>query len=442
MTTLHIGNSRTEGMVGDLTEQTVEQRRFAGVSAQHVVWFAKDTDVIVLPRQPQDEYLRYVTGITGTDCRTLEILVPPAGELGDDLLTPDRLADERFREQVRIALTDRTVQNVSPIYPDISVADFAFAIGELDSLPGHRFISQDGGAIVNSKACFRAIAAGTATAIPAGVVVSRSQDAVTATEDILTTAGAAIIKQEYQAGGLGNVILSRLSNIQPIGAREVVRTPNRRVVEEYIESNWESLTGKRRNRVVIEQYYPDATAVSVEYLVTDNGIELLGHSEAMMEPLLEGILTPTLVLSPAEISELIAMGQRLCEPYHLMGYRGILTPDAFLTKQRQLFFSEMNGRISAATHLFLGIGRCLGESLRLGDRVLIEHSAWQVPSFAAAVSRLQTEGLSFDPGTHTGVVLVLDQTSVNSCVRYCTIAQDRASALAYDRHLANLFKST
>jgi hypothetical protein len=440
MTTLHIANSRTEDMVGDLAAQTEPQRMFAGASAQRMVWFAEDGDIVVVPRLPDASYVDYVTALTGTDPATLRILAPPPGELGQDLLTADRLADEGFLEQLRKAMAGRGVHRVVPIYADQTTVALARAAGVLDALPGHGFSGQGGNALVNSKAVFRAVAAGTGAAMAPGAVVARPQDAVAVLEEMLAAGHPVIVKQEYQAGGQGNDVLSRVPGVRPIGARQVVHAPHRSMVEDYVARHWAWLTGQRRHQVVIERYYPESLPVFVEFLVTDEGIELLGDGQMTMNPTFEGVVTPAVALTAQQSAELATMGRRLCEPYRLMGFRGVLTPDAVLTPRRELFFSEVNGRLSGATHHFTGIPRCLGGRAGLHDRVLVERgTGWLVPSFAAAVEALHTAGLALDRDRRAGVVLVCDHVEVDGAVRHCVIAEDLAVALEYEQELVALF---
>ena len=99
MTTLHIANSRTADMVGgDLLLQTDVEWRIASGHAQRVAWFARDGDVLVLRWAPEDVYLDYVTELTGTRRSSLRLVVPPPGAVGTDILSPDRLEHEGFRE--------------------------------------------------------------------------------------------------------------------------------------------------------------------------------------------------------------------------------------------------------------------------------------------------------------------------------------------------------
>ena len=442
MITLHIANSRTAGMVGDLSAMTEAERSFAGAAATRMVWFAKDDDVLVLPWRPkEDTFIDYVTSLTKTLPSSLRFVSPPPGRFGADILSPDRLADEVFRAELRTALTDRTVGEVSPIYHDTAVAALVRALGVDGALPGIAFSEQGGTELINSKAVFRAVAAGVGAPTAPGAVVTSKGDAVDAIDALLTAGTSVILKQDHQAGGLGNEVVSRVEGVRPIGARQVVLAVDRRAVEEYIARRWDWLTGGRLNPVVIEHYYPESIPLFIEYLVTDQGIDLLGYGEMLMSPVLAGVVSPAPSLSPDELVELDGLARRICEPFRVMGYRGVLTPDAFLTPEGELLFSETNARISGATHLYKAVAESLDGATRLGDRAFLERGKWQVPSFGAAVDRLEAAGLAFDPATKTGVVLVCDMTSVDGTVRHCVVAEDLEHAYEMERRLTSLSAS-
>src|SRR3954469_25602523 len=101
---LIIANTRTEEMNGDLSRLSGAERTGGAWGAQAMLWFATDGDVVVLPWLPPPALLAYVTGLTRTDPRSLTLLAPSPGDLGEDLLTPDRMADAELRAELRKAL--------------------------------------------------------------------------------------------------------------------------------------------------------------------------------------------------------------------------------------------------------------------------------------------------------------------------------------------------
>src|SRR5690349_16947927 len=98
---LHIANTFTEDIFGDLGSIPEGARQSAGCGAHRMVWFLGEGDVCVFPVLPEDSYVDYVTALTGVRRSSLRLLAPPPGALGVDLLSPDRLAAEEFRAELR-----------------------------------------------------------------------------------------------------------------------------------------------------------------------------------------------------------------------------------------------------------------------------------------------------------------------------------------------------
>ena len=94
---LLIGNWGTEAEMADMTP---EMLRHAGSQGQRMLWDARPGDVVVLPFEPDPDFLRYVTALLGFDAASLRIVVPPADK-GGAALTRDRLEDEAFVAHLR-----------------------------------------------------------------------------------------------------------------------------------------------------------------------------------------------------------------------------------------------------------------------------------------------------------------------------------------------------
>jgi hypothetical protein len=438
MTTLIISNSRTEEMVGDLLALTPTQRQAGGWGAQRMLWFARDGDVVVLPWAPEDAYLDYLTALTGTRSASLTLVVPPPGFLGADLLTPDRLADEGFRDELRNVLADRSVDSILAAYKDFSIVELAESLGIERAVPGYRFSAQGGDALVNSKATFRAVAAGAGIPIAPGIVARQQQQAEATITALLTQGYTVMVKQEFAGGGFGNEILSPADGVRPAGAQKVVVLPDRPAIMRYVAERWAWLTGGRDHRLVIERYFPDSITVYAEFLVTDNDSQLLGVGEILMEPVAVGEIVPPPSLTPDARAWLVDAGRRLCEQFRMMGYRGNISADAILTTEGEIVFTETNGRITGSTHLHTVVGGRIVDEEHRGKRVFLEHDGWAVPSFSAAVEQLTAAGLTYDPDTQTGVVLTANYVPVNGTVMYCVVAEDLESARVNERRLTSL----
>ncbi|TDC61303.1 hypothetical protein E1258_11915 [Micromonospora sp. KC207] len=439
MTTLIIGNSRTWEMVGDLAGLTSDQLRAGGCVAQRMFWFARDGDVLVLPFAPPADYLTYVTHLTGTDASSLTVVIPPPGSLGSDILTPDRLTDPSFLNDLRRALGNRQPVEIVAVYKDLSVTGLARALAAEAALPGYPFSAQAGDALVNSKAGFRALAAGAGVPIAPGTVVTRPEQALEAITDLFDQDHSVMVKLEFNGGGFGNEILSRTDGVVPTGAPRVVVLPDRPALLSYVQRRWEWLTAGHAHRLVVERFFPGSTTVYAEFLVTEEAAQLIGVGELLMEPVAIGTVVPAQTIDAETRAELLDGADRLVESLRVLGYRGVVSADAIVTPDGQVLFTETNCRLTGTTHLHLVLdGRVVDPGYR-EKRVFLERDGWAVPSFTAAIGRLAAAGLGYDPASRTGVVVTSNDVDGDGTVACCAVADDLQSAEQLHRRLGELF---
>lgn len=431
-----IANSRTEEMAGDLRQLVADEaeRLIGAWGAQRMLWFAEDDDVVVLPWAPPASYLDYVTGITGVDADTLTILVPPVGELGEALLTVDRILDEGLIGRVRRAIDVKNVERIVSCYDDQSIVAFARAVGALDALGGHAFTAQGGVGMVNSKGAFRAIAAGTNVPLAPGAVTSDRVQAEQVITSILRDGHPVMIKQEFNSGGFGNLILSPTQGVKASGAFEVLDVQPEQVGE-FLAEKWSWMTNEGRNRAVIERYFTDCITVYAESDVREGAVVLSGVGQILMEPVAAGEIVPPQDVAAQAMLDVAAGGERLCEIYGALGYRGYMSADAIVTPQGEVFFTETNGRVTGSTHLHLVLKRrVLGRRNHL-NRVLLEREGWKVPSYEAAVEALSKSKLGYDEESGIGVVITANYVPVDKSVMYCAIAPSYSEAARLEKAL-------
>ncbi|MBW8486807.1 peptide ligase PGM1-related protein [Actinomadura parmotrematis] len=416
MATLHIGNVKTEEMSGDPGLLTRDQLVLAGCAAERALWFARDGDVVVLPAAPGEAFVEHVTRTTGVRAASLRIVVPPAGRAGAPVLTADRLADERLHAELRAALDGRAPDRVQAYYPDAAVVALAGALGAAHAVPGHAFLAQGGAAAANSKALFRAVAAGIGIPVAPGETAAGPAAAAAAVARHFAAGHPVILKRELQSAGEGNEIVSPHAGVAPLGA-ERVTVLDAAAVRAHLEERWPWLTDGGRGRLVVERYLPGVRPVYAEYLVTGAGVEHTGEGELLMAPVLDGVVVPVPDLAPDARAELLRLTRRLCEAYRAIGYRGTMSVDGLVTPGGDVLLNETNSRLSGATHLHDVIARAAGPG-----RTLLDRGGWAVPSFAAAARRLAATGRAFDPSTRTGTLLTCDFTRLDGTVGYCVVA--------------------
>ncbi|MEV0275701.1 peptide ligase PGM1-related protein [Streptomyces sp. NPDC050610] len=420
MSRLLIGNDFTEDLE-DAGEQRLATVRW---HAKRALFFARDHDVLVLPEAPDDSFVRYVTALTGTDPASLAVVTSP----GSAALTSATLADPALHERVRAALTGRRVDEVIPLHPDPAAVELARGLGLLDAVAGHAFIAQGGGSLANSKAVFRALAAGTGTPIPDGTVCADVETAARAVYVLFEREHPVIVKHEYRQATRGNEILSPFGGITAWGAQHLTVLSDRRAVAAHLRDNWGRLTSGGRHRLVVERYFPDSTALFAEFKLTDTGTEPAGQGEMIYDPTPSAQIMPVRTVRPELTAELLARGRELCEPLRAMGYRGTVSTDAIVTPDGQLYFTEFNSRTTGSTHIYAEIGaRIVGPDYP-DRRVLLEHVAWPVTSFDQAVTALTEAGLAYSQDTRTGVVISTAFDTAHQDVCFCVVSEDLAEA--------------
>ncbi|MFE7532497.1 zinc-binding dehydrogenase, partial [Kitasatospora sp. NPDC057542] len=299
--------------------------------------------------------------------------------------------------------------------------------------------AQGGNALVNSKAGFRALAAGAGVPIPPGRVAGSPAEVEAAVEHLLAQGHSVMVKVEYQAGGFGNEILARDERVEAVGAERVVPLPDRAAVAAYVAERWTWLTGGRGQRVVVERYFADCAPLYAQFVIDDAAVVLAGCGEMVMRPVVVGEITPPVTPDAGVLAELVEQGARLCEALRVIGYRGTVSADAVLTPKGEIYFHETNGRLTGSSHLHdVFFGRLLREEHR-GSRYILELGGLKVPSFAQAVEAVGAAGLAFDPQTGTGVLYSSDFGPADGSVMYCVVGESPEAVRTLETALLALF---
>lgn len=416
-----IGNSFSEVLVGRYGHSRAQWR------AHMVVWYAEDGDIVVLPGKPDRDFVDYALQMKGVDPGTVRIVVPPGDSTGDLRLTSERLNGQWLAGRLRELAGDR-LESVVALWPDTTIAILAQELGVADQSEGHAFMAQSGGAMANSKAVFRAVAAGNGVPVPAGrvcIMPDESEDAIWA---MLAQDRPVMVKGDHFTSGDGNLILSRRENLRRVGAREMVVVQDRVQVAAFLAKHWERLTGGGRFRLVVEEYLPGCTPVFAEFRISDEGVELAGEGEMLQDPQGVGEIMP-IQGRPAEVHDRVVDGGHiLARALHGMGYRGLVSADAIITPRGEVFFTEFNGRITSSTHIYEVVGKRIVGTRYPAERVLFEKVYLKVPSFAEAERRLREAGLAFDPESAVGVILTSAYEENTGNVIYTSVGRDLAEA--------------
>lgn len=404
------------------------------VWALRLLWQIEDDDIVVLPVEPDAGYLEYIAELKGIRYESLRVIVAPPG--GAYNLSADRITSVELRNAVSEALSERCLESVLPLTLDAAVVVLARSLGAESCVAGAAFASQGGGMLANSKAVFRAIAAGAGVPIPAGSVINDPREAEEIIADMLLVQGvAAIVKKDFGQGCRGNEVLSHVDGVMPNGGRRGLVLPDRAAIKAYITENWDWLTNGGHHSLVVERYFPGSVAIFAEFNLSDHGVEFAGLGEMIAAPIADGQVIPPVGLSPTTVAEIVNGGYRLSAALHTIGYRGTLSADAIVTPDAAVLFSEYNGRMTGSTHIYSIVGERIVGKDWMQRRILLERRGWTAPSFQAAVDMLKDSGLAFNRETRSGVVLTGTFFPTRKVISYTVVAEDLAAAISLEEQL-------
>jgi hypothetical protein len=430
MSRLLVANDCAEQAFG----QTAEVNQEMAVWALRLLWYIEDNDVIILPIEPYAGYLEYIAELKGVNYESLQVIIAPQGSA--DYLSADRIRNLKLHSKVTMALSDRNLESVLSLTPDAAVVDLVRSLGSDDIIPGAAFASQRGGTLANSKAVFRAIAAGVNVLIPDGAVIKDAQEAEEIIANMLLVQKVpVIIKKEFGQGCRGNEVLSHVVGVVANGGRRGVVLPDRPAIKNYIFENWEWLTNSGYHCVVIERFFPNSVAIFAEFDLTDDGVKFGALGEMLAAPIANSQVIPPVGLAATTIARIVESGYRLAAAIHTIGYRGILSADAIVTPDTSVLFTEYNGRMTGSTHMYSTIGeRIIGKDW-MQRRILMERRGWRVPSFQAALDLLNDFGLAFNRETQSGVVLTGPFFKTRKVMGYTVVAENLAAAISLEAQL-------
>ncbi len=430
MTRLLIANDTPNTYVANNFETSAEWALWAML----ILWHMKDDDIVVLPQKPDHGHLEYVAKLTGTRLESLRIIVAPPGMALS--LSADRITNKELLKSIKDSLGGRSLQAVVPIALDGAVAHLAHSLGVKNSLPGADFAFQGGGILANSKAIFRAIAAGASVPTPPGFVLSDMQQAEIALCEMLLVQGVpVIVKKDFAQGCRGNEVLSPTEGTLQNGARRAFVLPDIDSIRTYLSENWLWLTNNGRNSFVVERYFPGSIAIFAEFNLSDQGVNFSGLGEMLAVPVADAEVIPPIGLSPHAIALIVDGGRRLSEAMHKIGYRGNLSADAIVSADGKVFFSEYNGRITGSTHIYSAIGERIVGKNWVQSRILVERRGWIAPSFEGAVRMLNDSGLAYNHETKTGFILSGTFIKTLRVISYTVIAKNLEEAVFLEKKL-------
>lgn len=419
-------NSTSRAMAArwdDVPDDAKDSYRFL---ANRMLWSMDEGDVAIIPGRVSDAWLSYVAGLLGlaSPPTVLSLRDYP----GDGWYSGGR---PRLVEDLRRLMAGSGAAQPWRLECYIHDRDIAgwerlLGIGAEESV---RF-AQGTAELVNSKSVFRSMATAFGIPVAEGRVVDRGPELVDCVSELLARTGAVIVKQDVNAGGDGNILLTTVEGGKEAGAHYVVHlaATDREAVAAALGPfgltdvpDLPAGAGPAHN--VVEVYHESVRELSADVFVPRTGAPtLMSYSDLRMAETWKGSTYPPQDLAPRLHAHLGAYMQQVAILAQQLGYHGPMNIDAIVTTSGELLFNEFNGRVGGTTGIDTIGRRLLGEDY-LDHHVLTSQIDVPAPACDVLTKVLDDHGLLFTRGSDRGVIIYNDTTEDTGTVEYVVVGR-------------------
>lgn len=437
MRRLWVGNCNSEYMVDRLEDLDPREALGTPVVASRMVWLLREGDALVLPQPVDAAYVAHVGAMMDFSPARVNLLDPQ--DRGVRVLSQQVLWQPEMLARLKKLVAVPGEWEIRAYLPDRGVSALALEIG-LPEAAVSAFDTQGGAELFNSKAVFRALAAGIGVPVPDGAVCATSGDLERALERLTVPTGAVIVKADRSGGGAGNLLCYKDAGMTAAGAagtHPLNTDKDRRAI---IAHTGLAQSHAPHGQVVAETYHPDCRSLCLEVHCPgphSGPPRLLNVGEMLMEPIWNGFIMPAQSIPSRVLEEVVGHTLRLADAMSAFGYRGPVNIDAIINSAGHVWFNEVNARLGGCTHLHHLATQLLGPHWQ-NSHVLVSHNDLPTPSIRALLNAMDRDQLSFNPTTGSGVVITGDDTLNQRTVEYAALAPDLESAQALERRLRNL----
>ncbi|MGY0233309.1 preATP grasp domain-containing protein [Longispora urticae] len=443
MPKLMFANSTSRVMAArpdDVPEDAKDSYRFL---AHRMLWSMDEGDIAILPGGVSETWLAYLAELLGlaSPPTVLSLCDYP----GDGWYSGGRpqLA-EALRDLMAASGTTDPWRLECYIHDrDIAGWERLLGIGAAESV---RF-AQGTAELVNSKSVFRAMAAACGIPVPEGRVVDRGPELVDGVSDLLARTGAVIVKQDVNAGGDGNILLTTVRGGKEAGAHYVLHLTATDPATVAAALRPHGLTelpdlpaGASPARHIVEVYHESVRELSADMSVPLTGAPtLMSYSDLRMAETWKGSIYPPQNLTPRLHAHLGAYMQQVAIAAQQLGYHGPMNIDAIVTTSGELLFNEFNGRVGGTTGIDTIGRRLLGQDY-LDHHVLASRIAVPAPGCAILTKALSEQGLLFTRGSDQGVIIYSDTTEETGTVEYVVVGRGWEETFRAEEHLERVLE--
>lgn len=389
------------------------------------IWLLHEGDVILLSRNPMDEYLDYVCHVRQINRSSLNIIVVDNKNV---ILRDISKINLNIINQLKMVIKLPDEWNVVTCYFNKEMVKLA----EMLTIPVNKamrqLVANDLIRQMNSKIEFRMMSDKYQLPIPQGIVCASVSELVDGIAQLIPMTRQLMAKQALNASGKGNIGLATDSNQRFNGAGRVYLLSHDNM-HELAQKVWHSPCHHVGDKMILEVYYPNKGTYTVQRKITDysHNTCVTDYSEIMMQTTWGGVTFPPDYLEECSKTELLMGAEKYFDLIQSYGFRGYLSCDAILLNDGRILFTEINMRPGAETHAY-ELARCLCGDVYDGGRHIVFRRSKKTVTFRQLCSKLSKSGLLFSHGKKSGIVILTADDAVINELEYLVIAQTKREA--------------
>ncbi|OTW93786.1 hypothetical protein BK702_04020 [Bacillus thuringiensis serovar cameroun] len=424
---LIIGNVGAESLVGEPDKLTEKAGSMWSSFSYRLAWLLEKGDILLIPREISNDFLTYILSIKGLQLDDIHVIVPESVHQ-KELLTYETLNSPKLKEKL-LGLMGGNDWEVIPYFFDRSVAQLVKNLPVKIKSHTLDYFRQGGSEVLNSKIEYRRIAGAYNIPVPEGINCYTSKELNQAMRELIDITGSIIVKQDTNASGQGNIVITYDKRTESPGAYKTLCINQESELEEIYSSIWMQLIGELNTKLVVEAYYETVSVFYAELEVKEGVLRpyLLNFGDMRMEPVWNGFEIPTVSLRPYAIGEFISNCTKLTEVVMQRGYIGLINIDGILTSDGKIMISEINGRTGGSTHVHVVAQHLYGDNYGDNYTILTQNKvSIGNKTFGELLKELEVNNLLASKNKE-GVVLLNDENQSKS-IEYMIIGETREKA--------------
>ncbi|MGZ0084354.1 preATP grasp domain-containing protein [Caldibacillus thermoamylovorans] len=441
-----VGNVDGESLVGEPEKHTPEMKILASIIANRLTWLAKENDILLMPYPISKNFLNYVQRLMNVELDSVKCLTPARDSFEAKLLTYETLANSDLQNELRklMKMNSEAKWVVEPYFFDRAVANLARSLNI--EMKEHKldFFLQGGAELLNSKAEFRRIASAYNIPIAEGVNCYSVHELKRALHQYIKKTGSVIVKQDINAGGDGNIVITFDDREQSLGAIQTFNIKQKSELDDLAIQIWNRQIGTRNRVIVVETYYETKSVFYSELEIREGHLRpyLLNFGDMRMEPVWNGFIIPTKSLKEYALSEFVSCSMQLAEIARKRGYIGKINCDGILTTDGRVLITEINGRLGGCTHIHVVAEKLYGTNY--GDHycILTRNKIKVGYSFVELLEVLDKAGLLVKQAHQEGVIILTEDTERSKTIEYMIVGSSYQKAIELEKRAEKIFEGS